>query len=172
MCTSCSLSVCGSCPVVAASNLCFCHRTQALMCSQTLSFLVLTLGYFHLLVFRAEVFHAHPVARVQMHAQAHSCVHSRSNSWLHTDNHDSSCLAGSGDGDCGFRALLVATLLQVCCYGPAMGASMAARMKVLFEALPEWTRKPAVVAGYSTLKVTVLATCAPFGCESECLMTA
>jgi len=123
-------------------------------------------------VFRAEVFHAHRVASVQMHAQAHSCVHSCSSSCLHTDSHDSSCLAGPGDGDCGFRALLVAILLQVCCYGPAMGASMAARMKVLFDALPEWTRTPAVVAGYSTLKVTLLDTCAPLGCECEYLMTA
>ncbi len=92
--------------------------------------------------------------------------------WLHTNDHASSCLAGPGDGDCGFRALLVAILLQVCCYSPAMGASMSARMKVLFDALPEWTQTPAVVAGYTTLKVTLLATSAPFGCESECLVTA
>ena len=77
-----------------------------------------------------------------------------------------------GDGDCGFRALLVAMLLQVCCCGPAMGASMAACIKALFDALPEWTRTPAVIAGYSTLKVTVLDTCAPPGCQCGCLMTA
>jgi len=114
-----------------------------------------------------------PVTMTHIHAHAHPCEHScsSSSSWLHTDSHDSSCLAGPGDGDCGFRALLVAILLQVCCYGPAMGASMAARMKVLFDALPEWTQTPAVIAGYATLKVTLLATCAPFGCESECLMT-
>ena len=90
----------------------------------------------------------------------------------HTDSHDSSCLPAAGDGDCGFQALLVAMLLQVCCCGPAMGASMAARIKALFDALPDWTRTPAVIAGYSTLKVTLLDTCAPLGCPCGCPMTA
>ncbi|KAL0042512.1 hypothetical protein WJX79_001978 [Trebouxia sp. C0005] len=57
-----------------------------------------------------------------------------------------------GDGDCGFRAILVAILLQACCCGPTVGASMAARMMALFSALPDWTCSPAVIAGYHTLK--------------------
>ena len=89
-----------------------------------------------------------------MYAQAHSCVHSCLNSCVHTDSHDSSCLAGPGDGDCGFRALLVAILLQVQSCGPAMGASMAARMKAIFDTLPHWTRDHAVFAGYNSLMVS------------------
>ena len=79
-----------------------------------------------------------------------------SGSWspVHTDTHDSSCLAGPGDGDCGFQALLVAMLLQVCCCGPARGASLAARTLALFNVLSDWTPSHAVIAGYHTLKVS------------------
>ena len=76
-----------------------------------------------------------------------------SSSWLHTDSHDSSCLAGLGDGDCGFRALLVAMLLQVCC--PGMSRAMAAQVSKLYHALPAWTRSHAVIAGYNTLVVSL-----------------
>lgn len=118
-----------------------------------------------------EVFHAHPVADVCKCILKHMHVYAGAQAaWSLTDSHDSSCLAGSGDGDCGFRALLVAILLQVHSCGPAMGASMAARIRSLFHTLPEWTQKPAVVAGYTTLKVTLLATCAACSCQSEYLM--
>ena len=38
--------------------------------------------------------------------------------------------------------------------------------------LPEWTQTLAVIVGFSTVKVTVLDTCAPLGCQCGCVMTA
>ena len=80
--------------------------------------------------------------------------HTRTHAHAHTHIMLGWCLAGPGDGDCGFRALLVAILLQVHSCGPAMGTSMAARLRGLFTSLPDWTCSHAVIAGYNSLMVS------------------
>ena len=95
MCTSCSLSVCSSCAVVATYNLCFCYLAQMLMWSQTPSFLVLTLAYSHLLVVSAEVFtaillqvckcilkHIHVYCHAQAAGHTHTLTATTHHAWL------------------------------------------------------------------------------------------